>query len=351
MKDALFLTGAAALISQEVAIIDKLIEKKGLVISPDQTMLAGFSSGALNIGAINACFRKNDPLPWDAYYKNELLFGIKTSDVFTRHKFIPVDTKPLHKTLANFLKKGNLLSLTDLSFESYILTFSYLRLTTQWISNLSHRNQFIDLLDLLMATTAIPLIFPDQTIHSHDKRKLKSIKGRFGDGGAGGSFKRFEHYLKKYLKQNGLLNKIYIISPMREVSPEDYEELNRMVPSTDLIRMDIKDFKVLRFFMEMISKNGFDTFIKRFHRWTLKHKIANEIYVCIPQLEKNFQLLNFNHQEKQYTAVCKWIDENPEQLAVPLSEYVAHFEKYPLKEIRQKLERRLKHRFKSLWVK
>ena len=351
MKNALFLTGAAALISQEVALIDKLIEKKGLEISPEQTMLAGFSSGALNIGAINACYRKENPLSWNDYFKDEVLFKIKTSDVFVREKFIPVNTQPLRETLTDFLDNADLNTVHDLTFESFILTFSYRRLTTLWASNLFNQHHQIKLLDLMMATTAIPLIFPDQTIHSLDDRKRKSIKGRFVDGGAGGSFKRFEHYLKKYQNQQGQLDKIYIISPMREVSPEDYEELNKMVPSTDLFRMDIKDFKVLRFFMEMISKNGFDSFIKRFHRWTKNHHIANEIYVCIPQMDKNFPLLNFDHQKKQYHSVCKWVDENPDKLAIPLAEYVERFEKLPLREIRLKLERNLKHRLRSIGVK
>ena len=351
MKNALFLTGAAALISQEVAIVDKLIEKKGLEIAPDKTMLAGFSSGALNIGAINSCFRHENPLSWDDYFKEKILFNIKTSNVFKREKFIPVNTRPLKEMLSDFFGAGELHQMKDLSFESFILTFSYRRLTTLWGSNLFNQHQQINLIDLMMATAAIPFIFPDQTIHSSDDKKLKSLKGHFGDGGTGGSFKRFEYYLKKYQKQQGQLDKIFIISPMREISPEDFDELNKMVPSTNLFRMDIKDFKVLRFFMEMISKNGFDNFLKRFHHWTKKHPIANEIYVCVPQMAKNFQLLNFNHQREQYNAVCKWADENIDELAIPLNEYVERFEKYPLREIGQKLERNLKHRLRSIGTK
>ena len=58
---AILVTGAAARISQEVACIDKLIENKGLVINEDNTMLAGFSSGSLNLLAMNACFRNDNP--------------------------------------------------------------------------------------------------------------------------------------------------------------------------------------------------------------------------------------------------------------------------------------------------
>lgn len=351
MKNALFLTGAAARISQEVAIIDKLIEKNGLVIDAETTMLAGFSSGALNIGAINSCFRKEHPLSWDDYFKNEILFNIKTVDIYTRQKFIPVNTKPLRQLLKNFLNNASIERIDDCTFDSYILAFSFRRLTTIWLSNVYNRNQSIDFTDLLMATSAIPFIFPDQTISNLDKRKAKFTRGRYVDGGTGGSFKRFEKHLKKYVRQHGQLGNIYIISPMREISSEDFSEMNKLVPSTDLFKLDIKDFKILKVFLDMISQNGFDTFIKKFHRWIKKNNIAENIYVCIPQLENNFPLLNFDRQKSQYLAVCKWADENPDRLAIPIEEYVKKFDHLPIKKITQKIEITLKQRFLNFFNK
>ncbi len=63
-KNLIMVTGAAARISQEVACIDKLRSEKGLRISQKDTMLAGFSSGSLNLLALNACFRDKAPLSW-----------------------------------------------------------------------------------------------------------------------------------------------------------------------------------------------------------------------------------------------------------------------------------------------
>jgi hypothetical protein len=76
----------------------------------------------------------------------------------------------------------------------------------------------------------------------------------------------------------------------------------------------------------MISQNGFDTFIHRFFKWTRKQKITNEIFVCIASLEKNFPILNFTQQKEQYEAVCNWIEEHPDQLAVPLDTYVQNMD-------------------------
>lgn len=348
MKNALFLTGAAARISQEVAIIDKLRELHRLEISQDNTMIAGFSSGALNTAAINACFRNDDPLDWDKYFKEKILFDVNNQKVYKQNKFIPLDTKPLRKTVGDFLADGNLKTVNDLSFQSLILTFSYLRFTTVWISNLFNRHKTIDLLDLMMATTAIPMLFPDQSIRNEDDSVNKFTRGRFADGGMGGSFKRFEYYLKRYIRENGSLNKLYIVSPMREVTDSDYEELHKMIPASDMFKMDLKEIRLLRIFMEMISQNGFDTFVKRFHKWTRKKQIANEIYVCIPKMKTNYPILNFNKQKEQYEAVCDWINQNPDKLAIPLDEYVKQFEKKPLRKFTDNIRRNLKHRLRSI---
>jgi len=61
LTTAVLITGAAARISQEVAMFDKLRDPKfrgdkALKVSQGDTLLAGFSSGSLNLAAINACF-------------------------------------------------------------------------------------------------------------------------------------------------------------------------------------------------------------------------------------------------------------------------------------------------------
>jgi hypothetical protein len=347
MKNALLLTGAAARISQEVAIVDKLIEKKGLEIKPEDTLLAGFSSGALNIGAINACFREENPLDWNNYFKEEVLFPVKTPSIYYRENFIPFNTSPLRELLSDFLGKANIKTLDDCAFNSFILAFSYRRLATLWASNLFDRYKKIEMLDLLMATSAIPLIFPDQTIKNHEKENQKYTKGSFADGGSGGSFRRFEYYLKRYLKQYGKFEKVYIVSPMRDMAEDDYEELNKITRARDLFSMDIKNVKVLRFFTAMVSQNGFDLFIKRFHKWAQKREVADEIYVCIPEMRKNFPFLEFGEQVEQYNAVTQWIEENPEKLTVPLNEYVKKFDRKPLRKMHVTLKRRLLHRMRS----
>lgn len=348
MKNALFLTGAAARISQEVALVDKLIEKHQLDIDPDKLLLAGFSSGALNVAAINACFRKKDPLLWDHYYKEEVLFKITTKNVYKQKRFIPLNTKPLLKTISNFTAKASLIDLKDFEFKSYILAFSYLRLSTLWASNLFHRHEKIDINSLLMATSAIPIIFEDQSLKLNGGKRFRFSRGRYADGGTGGSFRRFEFYLKKYIKQHGQLDKMYIVSPMREVSPEDYEEVYKMLPVTQLFNLELKDLKLFKIFLEMISQNGFDSFVKRFYKWTLKHKVANNIYICIPGMTANYPLLKFDKQKEQYYEVCAWADKNPDKIAIPIEEYIKRFEHTPLIKTTQIQAKKLIHWYHNL---
>lgn len=348
MKNALLLTGAAARISQEVALVDKLIELKGLELSPNKTMLAGFSSGALNIGAINACFRDNNPLSWDKYFKEDVLFKIKTKDVFVKNKFIPVDTSPLRKLLNDFFAQGNLKKIDDFTFDSFILAFSVWRLTTVWASNIYNRHSGINLTNLLMATSAIPLIFPDQSIEPTNNKARRFIRGRFVDGGTGGSFRRFEKHLKKYVRQNGEFENLYIVSPMREVSTEDFDELDRIIPSSQMFKINAKDLGIMKVFLDMISQNGFDTFVKRFYKWTNRNKIASNIFICIPGMNDNYPLLNFDRQEKQYQSVCQWVDENPDKLAIPIAQYVKRFDEKPLLKISETIRRRMRHRLRLL---
>jgi len=327
MKELVLLTGAAARISQEVAVLDQLILKKGLTLSPDETCLAGFSSGALNIAAINACFRKENPLSWDSYYKDEILFNLNTEQIFHRKKPLPFSTEPLREKIEEFMGKAGFRNFHDLPFHSYILVFSLRRLSVRWASNQKHKNGAANLIDLLMATSAIPIIFPDQPVLSSEGMNCNLPPGHFLDGGSIGTFVGFKAHLQKMARKRGPFERLFIISPMREVTSEDFDEFNSLLPSNDLLKLNIKDFGIIKNFLSMISMNGFDTFIKQFYKWNhnRRHSIAREIYVCVPQLPGNFPILNFNKQKIQYESVVQWASENPGSLAIPLDRYMVHF--------------------------
>ncbi|MCK9205481.1 MAG: hypothetical protein M0P66_00070 [Salinivirgaceae bacterium] len=319
LKTAVFLTGAAARISQEVALLDQLMAQKGLTLSQDQTLLAGFSSGSLNLAAINACFSKGSKLGWDKYYKQSVLFPLRNSQVY-KVKLLPFDTNPLRDTVTTFVKNMDCQWMGDLPFHSYILTFSWKEMETLWACSRDDNQKAINLVDMFMASTAIPVLFPSQEIHCQPGKTSNFPDGRFADGGTGGTFKQFEHYLGTYVAANGPFDKLYIISPMREKADKESRLMKAFLKAEHKGGID---FAKLDDHLGNISLNTFLKFCERLNNWSFNGKpMANEIYVSIPQMKRNFNILNFNRQQKQYETVGQWIKDHPEKLAIPIQEYL-----------------------------
>ncbi|GAB5418869.1 MAG: hypothetical protein Crog4KO_01500 [Crocinitomicaceae bacterium] len=324
IKKAVFLTGAAARISQEVALFDKLVEKKGLTISQDDTILAGFSSGSLNLLALNGCFRNNNPLSWEKDYKEGVLFPLKDSDVFTKKKekgLHILNTDPLRKTLNGFLGKQGVSWVADLPFQSYVMTFSYRRMKTQWVTNIAGEDNNLFLSDVFMASTAIPIVFPWQEIASKEGVKRDFPKGHFADGGTGGTFKRFEDHFGTYLQEQGAIEDLYIISPMRQsgTAEKEDETIVQALKDGDF-GDDLKD--KLKDFASSISYKTFFKFLEELQEWNAEHKLIGNVYVNIPRLPQNFGILDFNQEKEQYDAICNWVDVNPNDFCVPLATFI-----------------------------
>jgi patatin-like phospholipase/acyl hydrolase len=325
LKTAIFLTGAAARISQEVAMLDKLIEHCGLSIKQDKTLLAGFSSGSLNLAAINGAFSNNPAFDWKTYYKEQVLFPLTNDQVYklfpSDHKLFPLlDTSPLRATLNNFLAKMNATIEGDLPFNSYVLTLSYRRFSTQWAHSRNCIDKNLNLSDLFMASTAIPLLFPVQTIASTKPKWLQFPGGRFADGGTRGTFDGFEEELNQFFNENEALDDMYIISPMREKSATEGDDLGKEILDTVSDKFDLSKVKD---FISNISLNTFLKFLEKLQTWNATNAKIKNIYVSIPSMEKNFFILNFNKEEEQYNAVTAWVEDNKDRLAVPLQQYLS----------------------------
>lgn len=327
MKNAILFTGAAARISQEVALFDKLREIKDFNPTIEDTFITGFSSGAINVLALNVCFGDKNPKNWDEYYKRHFLFDMKNEDVYVRNdKILPIyDTTPLRKTLERFIDNCDFKYLKDLPFYSNILTFSLQKLMTCWGTSRDEDEYYLNVIDMLMASTAIPALFPLQEVGRKEGENVSFPTGKFSDGGTLGTFKRFKSNLRQYYRQNKRerFENMYIISPMREPDNEEMisEDLKSLANSNETEGNTISDF------IKNHSYNTFIKFLKKLEKFRvgcfLNNKpIADNIYVCIPRFETNFNILDFSNQELQYNTTCKWVDENPKDFAVPLSEYL-----------------------------
>lgn len=325
IKNAILFTGAAARISQEVALFDKLRELKNFNPTIDDTFITGFSSGAINLLAINVCFGNKNPKDWNDFYKNQILFNLKNEDVYVRNeKLLPYyDTEPLRNTLINFIGDCKFEYLKDLPFYSNILAFSLKTLQTCWGTSRDESEYYLNVVDLLMASTAIPALFPLQEVGRKDGESISFPTGKFSDGGTLGTFKRFKANLRQYYRQNGRFENLYIISPMREPDEENdtSSELLKLANAQSTENNSISDF------IKNHSFNTFIKFLKRLNNYKVgcifnRKPIADNIYVCIPRLPKNFDILDFSQQKAQYEAVCQWVEQNPSEFAVPLEEYL-----------------------------
>jgi len=345
LTKAILLTGAAARISQEVAMFDLLMATKDqtkglpLTISQDDTLLAGFSSGSLNLAAINACFRNCCKLPWEAYYKQQVLFPLRNNNVF-KINFPPkiplLDTAPLRKTLTNFLATMNCSEPKDLPFYSFILTCSLPSIRkrkTIWINNHNQDDLLLNLADVFMSSTAIPVVFPSQEIRYYDDPSKLLPGDPFVDGGTLGTFDDFANNLGEYVNQNQPFDRLYIISPMREKGETEskalkeflekcHEEINGEKDSIKNIEEEIMVKMVEH--LENISLNTFLKFLAALNNWrsTKNQPMASEIFVSIPAMEKNFGILNFNDEEEQYQAVIDWAANHLDKIAIPLQQYL-----------------------------
>jgi len=323
-KNLIMVTGAAARISQEVACIDKLISKKGMKISQQNTMLAGFSSGSLNLLALNSCFRDKAPLSWDNDYKNNLLWKLTNDQVFKfggLHLSI-LNTHPLRETLNNFLAQGGFSVFGDLPFESFVLTLSDRVHDTEWANNFQKTNQkVLNASDLFMASTAIPVVFPWQKISDTNSSERNFPEGHFSDGGTKGQFINFEKTIGTYVLENGPFESIDIISPMRESGTDAKAELEAGLKS-----IGIKEYSKdkLGNFVASHSFGSFLTFLKAIQAWQITNgPLANSISINIPRMANNYGILDFNNEQAEYNSVCEWIDANPTEFAVPLDEFVS----------------------------
>lgn len=322
---AVFLTGAAARISQEVALLDQLIAQQHLSINQADTLVAGFSSGSLNLLGINGCFRANNPLDWDKDYKEGILWGLQNNDVYVKDtdklKLHIFDTTPLRATVNAFLQKQGIANVSDLPFHSYVLTFSDQVLKTQWATNIGGAQNSLVLSDLFMASTAIPIVFPAQQIANVGATR-NFPEGKFSDGGTGGSFKQFEDNFGPLVLQQGGLDDLYIISPMRQDGTAELAEMKAAFEGGDY-KSGLKD--ALGKLAASISFGGFFKFLTALDAWNDANNGAiKNISVNIPRMANNFGILDFTQEKPQYDATVSWVQNNPSDFNVPLKTFIAN---------------------------
>jgi len=311
---AILMTGAAARIPQEVALLEELYNR-GLM--KNVVFIAGVSSGALNAVMLNAIL--SGKLTWAEY--KEILFGLKNSDIFIQgdgKKALPVNTEPermLFKRIVedklNYHQIGDLPFTTEISFtnlKDLDLKKKVYRMCSRKIN--SDSDTTLSLVDIMMASSAFPVAFPPVRISN-----VKTIPDvEYVDGGVGDDHVPFKALLEFEKFRGEGVERVYIVSRKSDSIPEVSEELKGL-------GLDDKGrFDRLGVSLDNILKKGM---IKRLEAFAVEAPdLISHSYVYIPDFEKNFLMFNFENLKEQYTLTSNWAKANN---PMPLGDYLLYY--------------------------
>jgi hypothetical protein len=312
---AILLTGAAARIPQEAALLEELYNR-GLL--KNVVFISGVSSGSLNAVMLNGIL--SGKLTWDEY--RNILFNLKNSDIYVQEgkKKLPVNTTPERLLFEKIVEKklgyykiGDLPYMTEISItnlKDLDLKKKVYRMCSRKINEETDTN--LSLVDLMMASSAFPIAFPPVRISN-----VRTIPdAEYVDGGVGDDHVPFQALLEFEKFRGEGVEKVYIISRKNDSIPEISEEL-RGLGIDDKGRFDRMGVSIDNILMKGI--------VKRLEAY------ASEVpdllplsYVYIPEFSERFLLFNFEALEEQFMLSSKWAKvHNP----VPLAEFLAERKK------------------------
>jgi predicted acylesterase/phospholipase RssA len=306
---AIIITGAAARIPQEAALLENLYNKDWL---GDVQFIAGASSGALNTVMLNSILTKK--ITWERYLN--LLFNLKNEDIYLRNgKKLPVDTKPLRNFLQQVVnntigyhKIGDLpipSAISIANVELITLIKKSFRMSNIKINPESDPN--LDLVEILMASTSFPIAFPPARINN-----AFTLPDRpFIDGGVGEDHVPFKGMLEYIRSRGKSFEKVIIVSRKADKQPELSEELRNL---------GINDKGLLDKLGISLDEILFRGFIKGLERLQKEDPdLAERTFIYVPDFQEDFLLFDFNNLRDQYDVTRKWASNH---LPVPMKQYL-----------------------------
>ncbi len=311
---AIVITGAAARISQEAALLEQLYYSGDL---KHVAFISGVSSGALNAVMLNAILARK--YTWKSY--RNLLFSMNNQSIFrASHDPLPVDTEPLkllltkilHDTLGYYkmrdLPYPTALSVVSLNLRSWAdLTY---RLSNRKINTESDPD--LDLVEVLMASTAFPIAFPPARFTNSPTLP----EGRYIDGGSTADYIPYRAVLEfeKYSGHN--LEKMIIVS--RKLDTE--EGLRTELINMGATRLDLID--KLNITLEDLAQRSFFRGLESLQREA--PVLSGKTYIYLPAIPGEYPLFDFNQLREQYIASREWARiHQPIQLDIFLRDGIA----------------------------
>jgi len=178
-------SGAGGRLGQHAALMESLVKglyPEGSSLRP--SYLSGVSAGSISAVALSAILEtqeKNISGGFNFEEYKQILFLLRTSDIFDNSwaglkkdltfnifEGFVLDNQPLERTLTKYLKKMNYKKLKDLYIPTCI---SLVNKTSGQTIRLWSTDPYygeLELIDILMASTAIPVIFSPRSINDVD---------------------------------------------------------------------------------------------------------------------------------------------------------------------------------------
>ncbi len=306
---AVIITGAAAKIPQEAALLEHLYNEGNL---KDVVFLGGASSGSINLVILNAIL--NNTFTWSKY--KDILFQVTNDSIFIKtDRKLPVDTEPLHNFLIRVINDTlEYRKVADLPYPSAIsivnlkiLDFSE---RTYRMSNLKinpESDPALDLVDVVMASCSYPLAFPPEYI-----RNVTTIPDvEYIDGGIAADHVPFEGVIEYEKYRNTRVEKLIIISRKRDTVPDLEGELKQF----GINKFELID--KLGISVEDISKEGFIKRLKALQKEV--PSLAERTYIYLPDFPEVFYMFDFDTFKEQYILTEEWSRSHD---PIPLKEYL-----------------------------
>jgi predicted acylesterase/phospholipase RssA len=300
MGTALVIPGAAARIPQEAALLEELDSTGQL---EHVVFISGVSSGALNAVMLNAIL--TGKYTWNQY--RQLLFNLNNQDIFINEgNGLPVNTQPFRNLLTSILhdtlgwyKMKDLPIPTSLSVVS--LDITTLGSSTFRLSNLRINRESdpeLDLVEVLMASTAFPVAFPPVTIN----RVTTIPESQYVDGGSGPDYIPFKAVLD-YEKFAGMnVDRVIVVCRKPDTEAGMLEELREL----GIERAD--QAGKLGISLEELGRSAFKKALVSMRKEA--PMMADKTLLYIPDIPKDYPLFDFHSMEEQYLATFEWAVEN-----------------------------------------
>ena len=305
---AIIITGAAAKIAQEAALLERLHE---LGMLNNVVFISGASSGALNATVLNAILDKK--FSWNEYIK--VLSNLTNDDIFIRNgNKLPVNTQPLRNLITRIVTDS--LRYEKLSDLPYTTSFSVVNLKILPLKDRTYRlcnlminpesDSTLNIVDVLMASTSYPFAFPPVSI-----RNVKNIPDvLYHDGGIAADHVPY-HALIEFEKFSGFeVDTMLIISRKRD--------------SISSINLELQQFGIdkFKFFDKFVSPEAISNrgFYKRLKELKAEApNLAERTFVYVPDFKEEFLMFDFSTLKKQYEVTLEWAKTHD---PLPLDEYL-----------------------------